>query len=69
MEDTTIMKDFREVKAGKTGFKKDYITIMLWFVGRAIQAAAAMDETVKKEFAELPDRFTFSLVSCRPDLT
>jgi hypothetical protein len=61
MEDTTIMKDFREVKAGKTGFKKDYITIMLWFVGRAIQAAAAMDETVKKEFAELPDRFTFSL--------
>ena len=55
------MKDFREVKAGKKWFKKDYVAIMLWFVGRAIQAAAAMDKTVRKEFEELPDRFTFSL--------
>jgi hypothetical protein len=55
------MKDFREVKAGKKRIKKDYVAIMLWFVGRAIQAAAAMDKTVRKEFEELPDRFTFSL--------
>jgi len=60
------MKDFREVKAGTKRFKKDYVAIMLWFVGRAIQAAAAMDEAVRKEFEELPDRFTFSL-SVMPD--
>jgi hypothetical protein len=60
------MKDFREVKAGSKRFKKDYVAVMLWFVGRAIQAAAAMDEAVKKEFEELPDRFTFSL-SVMPD--
>ena len=41
--------------------KKDYVSIMLWFVGRAIQAASAVDEDVKKEFAALPDHFTFSL--------
>jgi hypothetical protein len=60
------MKDFREVKAGKKSLKKDYVAIMLWFVGRAIQAAAAVDKEVKKEFKELPDRFTFSL-SVMPD--
>lgn len=41
--------------------KKDYVAIMLWFVGKAIQAASAVDEDVKKEFAALPDYFTFSL--------
>ncbi len=55
------MKDFREIKAGKKSLKKDYVAIMLWFVGKAIQAASAVDEDVKKEFAALPDYFTFSL--------
>ena len=58
---TASMKDFREVQAGSKWLKRDYVAIMLWFVGRAIQAAAAMDETVKKEFENLPDGFTFSL--------
>lgn len=58
---TASMIDFREVKAGKKRFKKDYVAIMLWFVGKAIQAAAAMDKVVKKEFEELPEGFTFSL--------
>ena len=34
---------------------------MMWFMGRAIQAAASVDRDVRKEFAELPDRFTFDL--------
>ena len=55
------MNNFREVKAGKKSLKKDYVAIMLWFVGRAIQAAAAVDKDVRKEFQELPDHFTFSL--------
>ncbi|MCX5835666.1 MAG: hypothetical protein NTX62_01590 [Deltaproteobacteria bacterium] len=56
-----MMENFREVKAGKKSLKKDYVAIMLWFVGKAIQAASAVDEDVKKEFAALPDYFTFSL--------
>jgi len=56
-----MMENFREVKTGKKSLKKDYVAIMLWFVGKAIQAASAVDEDVKKEFAALPDYFTFSL--------
>ncbi len=34
---------------------------MLWFVGRAIQAAAKVDKDVRNEFANLPEGFTASL--------
>ena len=51
----------KEVKAGGKPLKKIYVAIMLWFVGRAIQAAAKADKDVKKEFEELPDGFTFAL--------
>jgi len=55
------MKDIREIKAGKKTLKRDYLSLMMWFMGRAIQTAAAMDQAVKKEFGELPERFTFCL--------
>lgn len=55
------MKDFKEIKSAKKPFKEAYIAIMLWFVGRAIQAAAAVDKSVKKEFDSLPERFIFSM--------
>ena len=55
------MKNFREVAPGKKSLKKDYVAIMMWFMGRAIQAAAAVDKAVRKEFAGLPDGFTFAL--------
>ncbi|MCX5853379.1 MAG: hypothetical protein NTZ24_02125 [Deltaproteobacteria bacterium] len=55
------MENFREVRAGGKSLKKDYVSIMLWFVGRAIQAASAVDKDVRKEFEQLPDHFTFSL--------
>ena len=55
------MKDLREIAAGKKSLKKDYVALMMWFMGRAIQAAAAVDKDVRKEFAELPDCFTFAL--------
>ncbi|MEI8172069.1 MAG: hypothetical protein WCH07_01135 [Deltaproteobacteria bacterium] len=60
------MENFREVRAGGKSLKKDYVSIMLWFVGRAIQAASAVDKDVRKEFEQLPDHFTFSL-SVMPD--
>lgn len=55
------MGDFTEVKPGGRPFKRMYLAFMLWFVGRAIQAAAKVDEDVKREFEELPEGFTFSL--------
>jgi hypothetical protein len=55
------MNNFREVAAGGKSLKRDYVAVMMWFMGRAIQAAAAVDEAVKKEFAGMPDGFTFAL--------
>ncbi len=55
------MKNFREVAAKKKSLKKDYVAVMMWFMGRAIQAAAAVDRAVKKEFAGMPDGFNFAL--------
>jgi hypothetical protein len=49
------MGDFREVTPGGKPLKRIYVAIMLWFVGRAIQAAAVVDDDVKKEFENLPD--------------
>jgi hypothetical protein len=60
MESLT-MDNFREIPAGGKPFKRIYVALMLWFVGRAIQAAARVDEAVGEEFAALPDGFTFSL--------
>jgi len=55
------MADYREVATGRKPFKRAYVAVMLWFVGRAIQAAARVDKVVKKEFEALPEEFTFSL--------
>lgn len=55
------MSDYREVMPGGKPFKRAYVAIMLWFVGRAIQAAARVDKEVREEFAKLPDGFAFSL--------
>lgn len=55
------MPDFKEIEAGSKPFKQAYVAVMLWFVGRAIQAAARVDETVRREFNELPEGFTFAL--------
>ena len=55
------MKDYREMTAGRKSFKRAYVAVMLWFVGRAIQAAGRVDESVKAEFDALPEGFSFSL--------
>jgi hypothetical protein len=52
---------YPEIKPGKKYIKRIYIALMLWIVGRAIQAACRVDREVKKEFAELPENFAFSL--------
>lgn len=55
------MGEYKDVIPGKKRLKRIYTAIMLWFVGRAIQAAAKADGDIKKEFDELPDQFLFSL--------
>ncbi|MBF0101607.1 MAG: hypothetical protein HQK77_11935 [Desulfobacterales bacterium] len=55
------MDDYRELKPRSKLFKKIYIAIMLWFVGRSIQAASRVDKDIKKEFDDFPEGFTFSL--------
>ncbi|MBN2077767.1 MAG: hypothetical protein JW838_02295 [Spirochaetes bacterium] len=52
---------YPEHKPGKALISRLYVAIMLWIVGRAIQAAAKMDKDVKREFSELPDNFLMSL--------
>jgi aldehyde:ferredoxin oxidoreductase len=53
--------DFRFMVPGGKWAKRSYISIMLWFVGRAMQAAAKVDKGVKKEFEAIPKGFRFSL--------
>ncbi len=55
------MEIVKVVHAGGKPFKRAYVSIFLWFTGRAIQAAAKVDEQVRREFNSLPDDFTFSL--------
>jgi len=52
---------YPEIKPGKKFFKRIYISIMMWVVGRGIQAAARVDKVVKAEFLKLGDDFSFSL--------
>ena len=55
------MGQFREMTPGGRIFQRIYITIMLWFVGRAIVAASKADPEVAEEFEKLPAGFTFAL--------
>ncbi len=55
------MEAFRQTVSGTKPFQRAYVAFMLWFVGRAIQAAARVDDEVAGEFAALPAEFAFSL--------
>jgi len=49
------------MRSGSKPVKRAYVALMLWFVGRAIEAAARVDEAVKAEFDGLSPEFSFSL--------
>jgi aldehyde:ferredoxin oxidoreductase len=53
--------DFRFMVPKGKWAKRAYISIMFWFLGRAMQAAAKVDKGVKKEFEAIPAGFRFSL--------
>ncbi len=54
---------YREITPKSYGIlpQKLYVATMLWFVGRAIQAGAKVDHSIREEFERLPKGFTFSL--------
>ena len=52
---------YREMSPGRSYLKRAYLSINLWFMGRAIQAASRVDDQVRREFRSLPDKFTFAL--------
>ena len=56
-----MILDYREVSPGQSHLKRIYMSVNLWFMGRAIQAASRVDERVQGEFRSLPDGFTFAL--------
>ncbi|MCG8564489.1 MAG: hypothetical protein MI747_05340 [Desulfobacterales bacterium] len=55
------MANFTEVRPGKQHLKRAYLHIMLWFTGRAVQAAARVDPEIKSEFDAMPPGYCFSL--------
>ncbi len=55
------MEDFVEIKPKGKPLKRIYLNLMLWFVGRAIQASAKVDKKVKQEFEDLPKGYNFAL--------
>jgi len=52
---------YPQVKPKKKLIKRIYIAIMLWIVGRAIQAASKVDSDVKDEFAKLNNNFCLKM--------
>ncbi|WDP89968.1 MAG: hypothetical protein HUN04_09710 [Desulfobacter sp.] len=55
------MEKFKEIKPKKQIFRRIYLFVMLWFVGRAVQAASRTDQAVKDEFSAMPEGYTFCL--------
>ena len=55
------INNYPEIKSGGKLIKKIYVAVMLWIVGRAIQAAYRVDKEVKEEFDRLSDDFMMHL--------
>lgn len=52
---------YREFQPAPNPIHRAYLGLMLWFVGRAIRAAAQTDRAVAGEFRNLPTPFAFRL--------
>jgi aldehyde:ferredoxin oxidoreductase len=61
MQTDPRLNGFKMVSPGGKPVKRVYVSMVLWFLGRAIQAAARVDREVRKAFDAVPDGFTFAL--------
>lgn len=41
--------------------QRRYVTFMMWLIARLLQAASAADATIRREVADLPEGFSFSM--------
>ena len=41
--------------------QRAYVRVMLWLIGRLLQAASAVDEEVRREVRSLPEGFSFAM--------
>lgn len=55
------METLIEVVPKKNILRRMYLNTMLWFLGRAVQAASRVDNEVQREFSSMPENYTFSL--------
>ncbi len=53
---------YPEIKPGSKLLKRIYVAVMMWFLGKAIQAAVKVDPEVKKEFDIIPPNFTLRMM-------
>ena len=60
VESDPRLSEFQILSPPGRPLKRCYLTLMLWFLGRAIQASARVDHEVRKEFDAMPDGFTFA---------
>ncbi len=56
------LNKYPEIRPGKKHFKRFYLSIMLWTVGKAIPIAAKVDPEVKKEFDKIPKNYRLRLI-------
>jgi len=61
MTNEDIILKYPDIKPKKKIFAKIYLSILLFVLGRGFQAASKSVKEIKKESAELPDGFSFSL--------
>jgi len=61
MRTKTESQEWSRLRGKKHRCKRLYISILLWFLGRAVQAASKHDPAIQRETASLPDQFSFSL--------
>ena len=61
MEVDPRLANFKMVSPGPSPLKRLYLRLILWFVGRAMEAAAKVDRSVRQEFDTIPNGFTFAL--------
>lgn len=52
---------YRELAPAGRPFQKAAVGFVLWFLGRAVAAAATFDPAVQADFDQLPDWFAFTL--------
>lgn len=53
---------YPEIKPGKKLLKRIYISIMMWSVGKAIEAAYKVDRVVREEMDKLPPDFLMRMI-------